>query len=357
MRLRSILLLGSLSTLATGCSVDVLHYGARNLIYAPCSRINGCKECVNANAVAEDSWRKFRKQNANVAYSEDFADGYIWGFADYVEKGGNGNPPVAPPYRYRKVRYETPEGHQRITDWFAGCRTGAAAAQASGYRELVIMPLAVPPPSPTPAQMMYSSGGMGGYPEQMLPAPAPLPAPEPEHLQPPTPVPEPVRPPAPAEPQGNLTPPDQRPAVIPGPQASAPPHALPQPPAPSVTPSPQPARLNALAPWEEETPEATTAPMFTSGSVSVLEETKPASANASTPESVDRGVWAAARAAQDGSTTSSVAPAEKAPVADGVPASAAVLRPSPAPRPAPSVGKNPDDPGVIVSHRGARWQN
>lgn len=238
MRMPAIVLVSGLSALALGCSVDVLHYGAKNLVYAPCSRINGAKECVKANVLAEESWRHFQTCNPGTNYSKDFADGYVFGFADYVEKGGPGIPPVVAPLRYRKVHYETPEGHQQIAEWFAGCRAGIAAAMASGYREYVVLPMSVPPPKPDPSTAWGNHPGMEVEPVLPIPRPAPVervlpPAPTP--MSPPAPVPAPVTAPAPVA----------APVTAPFPMSSAP--------APLAAPAPVPAPLTA--------PEAASVPL------------------------------------------------------------------------------------------------
>jgi hypothetical protein len=69
----------------------------------------------------------------------------VAGFVDYLDANGTGEPPAAPPKRYDRSRYETPAGQRAIEDWFAGFRHGARAAQASGYRPAVVLPLALPP--------------------------------------------------------------------------------------------------------------------------------------------------------------------------------------------------------------------
>jgi hypothetical protein len=76
-------------------------------------------------------------------YSVHFARGFKDGYADYLYAGGTGDPPVAPPWRYRKVTYETPQGVQAVEDWFAGFRQGAYAAYTTGYRQFVVVPAAV----------------------------------------------------------------------------------------------------------------------------------------------------------------------------------------------------------------------
>jgi hypothetical protein len=79
-------------------------------------------------------------RSSRPTLSPDFAHGFKDGFADYVYAGGTGEPPPLPPRYYWKTRYETPQGHQAIADWFAGFRLRAELARESGYRELVMIP-------------------------------------------------------------------------------------------------------------------------------------------------------------------------------------------------------------------------
>ena len=90
------------------------------------------------------------------SYSVHFGRGFVDGFADFstpvepgdrlsCRRGVTGGPPV-----------RTPEGNQSVEDWFAGFRQGTRTAQASGLRNLVLVPLSYgsaspPPPIPLPA--------------------------------------------------------------------------------------------------------------------------------------------------------------------------------------------------------------
>jgi hypothetical protein len=74
-----------------------------------------------------------------------YRDGFVDGYIDFVEAGGSGEPPFLPPFRYRLTRNRTPEGVAAADAWYAGFRHGAAAARASGLRELNYVPLPAPP--------------------------------------------------------------------------------------------------------------------------------------------------------------------------------------------------------------------
>ena len=70
-------------------------------------------------------------------FSADEECGFLDGFVDYLDAGGTGNPPPLPPRRYWRTEHENPNGYRAVQDWYRGYAHGAAAAQASGYRELV----------------------------------------------------------------------------------------------------------------------------------------------------------------------------------------------------------------------------
>src|SRR5262245_49080136 len=83
-------------------------------------------------------------QKPGVVPSDAFHDGFVEGFIDYVEAGGTGEPPYLPPFRFRLTEHRTPEGQAAIREWYAGFREGAAAARASGLRELNFVTLPGP---------------------------------------------------------------------------------------------------------------------------------------------------------------------------------------------------------------------
>lgn len=139
-------LLVGLCLLGAGCG-PIVRYSTRNLVQAQCDFWGEVAVNLRNCRLAEVAWEEVRGQHP---YSEFYADGFKKGFVDYLQAGGCGEPPVVPPWKLRKPRYETPEGVRAVEDWFAGFRHGAQVAQASGYRELVIAPVAGPPPAYLP---------------------------------------------------------------------------------------------------------------------------------------------------------------------------------------------------------------
>ena len=90
--------------------------------------------------LAEETWNAIAQADPSHTYAPDFVYGLKDGFADYLYAGGTGEPPPLPPRYYWKPRYETPQGHQAIEEWYAGFRLGTELARESGYREWVLIP-------------------------------------------------------------------------------------------------------------------------------------------------------------------------------------------------------------------------
>jgi hypothetical protein len=123
----------------TGCGV--IEYGTKNLIESPLSQFGDLTEECRNSKHAEKAWKEITNSNPERIFSVHFERGFKDGFTDYLFAGGSGNPPVAPPWRYQKVAYQSPQGVEAVEDWFAGFREGTAAAQASGLREVVLVPV------------------------------------------------------------------------------------------------------------------------------------------------------------------------------------------------------------------------
>jgi len=93
-----------------------------------------------------EAWKHIQEMDDHP-YSEDYVCGFISGYVDYLDAGGNGEPPAMPPDRYQSFKYKSPQGQKAILDWFAGFRHGAGMARESGMRELIVLPLSLPPKS------------------------------------------------------------------------------------------------------------------------------------------------------------------------------------------------------------------
>ena len=143
MRTRWILAILVVCAVSGGCSGFVRSI-ERNFTELPIQAFDECRMKLRNHRRAEEAWRLLA-DGAHQEYSCDFADGFIAGYADYLNNGGNGDPPAVPPFCYRTVKYQTPEGVEAINQWYDGWRHGTLMAKASGLRELEVIPLSAPP--------------------------------------------------------------------------------------------------------------------------------------------------------------------------------------------------------------------
>jgi hypothetical protein len=175
MRRRSPLWLIGLLLLGPGCTL--VRDATSLAVFKVRESAEDFSETIRNRRWAEHAWADVQNAKTDAAYSEDYAQGFKDGFAHYLFRGGNGEPPPLPPRRYRGLRYQTPQGYQAIEDWFAGFRHGADLARHNGYRQWITGPSALRGPNPLPPLPVPG-------PSQAIPAPYPLF----EELPPPVPI-------------------------------------------------------------------------------------------------------------------------------------------------------------------------
>ncbi len=144
MRLKFVLWPIILCTASAGCG-SFWQNTIRNLTEAPVWGIDEHRITSRNLRLARQAWTDICQASPERFFSPDYADGFVEGYADYLESGGNGQPPAVPPFRYRLSRYQTPQGLLAIEDWYAGFRHGSDSARASGLREVFVLPLSAPP--------------------------------------------------------------------------------------------------------------------------------------------------------------------------------------------------------------------
>lgn len=164
----------------SGCRLasDITH----NLVFETCLFTDEVKGKVYYRILACSAWKAYQPAHPERADSADFAKGFKLGYADYLEGGGDGSSHPLPPLRYWKVRHETPEGRAATLCWLEGFQAGAAAAKASGYRQLIVVPVGKsdlppggsPPPMPN-APMLGVVPPAPATPVEELPVPRSLP--------------------------------------------------------------------------------------------------------------------------------------------------------------------------------------
>jgi len=101
---------------------------------------------------AREAWRAVRAEYPRKAFSPEFRDGFLDGYSDYLDRGGDAGPPAVPPPRYTdNPKYFTPEGHVLIRDYFLGFKYGADVAAATGQRQFLTVPVLIPDMPDVPA--------------------------------------------------------------------------------------------------------------------------------------------------------------------------------------------------------------
>jgi hypothetical protein len=149
------LLILPLALWSAGCTL--LETATHVMVYRTTEAIEEYHERKRNAAWAERAWAELCQQTPQLV-SADYAAGFKEGFAEYLYRGGLGEPPPLPPEHYRKLRYQTPEGFRAIVAWCAGYRHGASHARGGGYRRFVTGPAST-------SGHLESVGPDLGYPE------------------------------------------------------------------------------------------------------------------------------------------------------------------------------------------------
>ena len=186
------------------------------------------------------------------ALADDYGEGFLDGYVDYLEHGGESLPPAVPPLKYRRSRFLNQDGHARIHEYFAGFQQGADTACHSGERSFLTVPVLVAEQNPEQAPNVKQTPLADCAPNNgtlATPKSEPLAKPRTEPG-----LPVPVRPsdPLPAKPTTDPKPPPVPVPVETPKLPSTPP--TPEPGTPKLPPPPDPPKLDI--------PKTTTTPLF-----------------------------------------------------------------------------------------------
>jgi hypothetical protein len=174
---------------AAGCTgSSFLAVTARNVTEMPIQHCDQIRMEQTNRHRAERAWGDMVKGFPEQCWSKDYERGFKDGFADYLDNGGNGEPPATPPFCYRLWPYQTPQGLREIDEWYAGFRHGSGVARTTGLRETIVIPLSSPPINAV-ERFPSTDPPLGG--PVSLPRPIMPPAKQPEELPRPKPVPPP----------------------------------------------------------------------------------------------------------------------------------------------------------------------
>lgn len=149
------LLIGLL--VSTGChsACHKLYQNVRRTVHDEPKCFDYCDSLDWYEKLACRYWHKnFRSSE----HTDDFRDGFVIGFSDYVYRGGNGDPPAVPPRRYWCPDTGT-RRHQAAEEWFEGFRLGASTAIETGLRERVVVPVSGMVVSPDDATGLHATHG------------------------------------------------------------------------------------------------------------------------------------------------------------------------------------------------------
>jgi hypothetical protein len=147
MRLACVLGVGLFSAFAVGCFSarssapdSFVCQTIRNSVQSPIRDFDEVRFIKFTRHQAEKAWNEYLNTTGQC-FADPYHKGFVEGFVDYVQAGGNGEPPYLPPFRYRLTPFRSTEGVSAVEDWYAGFRQGAAIAKGSGLRELSYIPL------------------------------------------------------------------------------------------------------------------------------------------------------------------------------------------------------------------------
>jgi hypothetical protein len=246
MRWKRVLWVGWLAPALGGCHTP----GVSGVPELPSGGLVGHTQAAIEHRIrgdAREAWKAVRAEYPRRCFTAEFRDGFLDGYTDHLDRGGDGTPPPTPPLRYtRHPRYYTPEGHVLLKDYFLGFKYGADVAAATGRRQFLTVPVLVPDglPAPVPVSVPATEVVVPPAPAPLPPAATPpAPVPQPQPLPPPAPTPKsdrPVVPPLPPS-AGSKFPDTGAPAVavpvsVPAPRLPEPPAAVPSLPAHVPTP-------------------------------------------------------------------------------------------------------------------------
>jgi hypothetical protein len=98
---------------------------------------------------ARCAWREVRCQFPRRMFSEEFREGFLDGYTDYLDRGGDASPPLAPPAKLtRNKKYYSPEGQSLLKDYLLGFKYGTEVAVATGCRQFLTVPVLLPTKEP-----------------------------------------------------------------------------------------------------------------------------------------------------------------------------------------------------------------
>jgi hypothetical protein len=170
MRWRSVAIAGALWPAAAGC--NIAHNAARNIINEP--HVVWTQHAIkhDLKKAAKAAWEASRFECPEHADSAAFRDGFIDGYVDYLDRGGNGSMPAVPPAKYTRHKdYFTENGQCLVKEYFLGFKLGRDVAIATGQRQVLTVPVLLPLEPSGPPAFTVSPAGAEPPPAMIPPQP------------------------------------------------------------------------------------------------------------------------------------------------------------------------------------------
>ena len=148
-----------------GCG-SLVKNGFQTMIAEPwkfCNNKDIARTKSQNRRLARDAWKEIEKEFPGRAVSADHAKGFREGFANFLDYGGSGLPPVLPPRRHWRTKQRSSAHRLATEEWFDGFAHGTTVARQSGLRELVIVPASLcltPATSQIAVDELLQHGGM-----------------------------------------------------------------------------------------------------------------------------------------------------------------------------------------------------
>ena len=119
MRWRSVAIVGALWPASSGC--NIAYNTGRNVINEP--HVVWTQHAIKheLRKAAKAAWETSRFECPEHADSDAFRDGFIDGYVDYLDRGGNASLPAVPPAKYTRHKdYYTENGQCLVKEYFLG---------------------------------------------------------------------------------------------------------------------------------------------------------------------------------------------------------------------------------------------
>jgi hypothetical protein len=179
MRWTSVVWVSCLLPVLAGCS------SARHAVQYVTQSVTSDNSLLHADRAAGDglrrdaqsAWHTVVARHPQRVFSDDYRDGFVDGYAGFLDRGEASQPPAVPPVPYERYKkYFGPDGHSLVRDYYLGFQYGAEVAGATGRRPRTGAPdKPAPQPVPKPSDVPPApETGKFGEPRKSSDEPPPL---------------------------------------------------------------------------------------------------------------------------------------------------------------------------------------